>query len=142
MFYKIAVLKNFAIFTGQHLCWSHFLIKLEAWSSATSLKRDSSTDVLLRILRNFKNIFLKGFANGCFYTCERLRLNIFCVKIEHRWFWLSGNHAILSLTQETRNWVDSSGSQALRKGFMYIYTEGIPVSIYLLKLNNLRLKKA
>ena len=28
--YKKAVLKNFAIFTGKHLCWSLFLIKLQA----------------------------------------------------------------------------------------------------------------
>ena len=28
MIYKIGVLKNFAKFTGRHLCWSHFLIKL------------------------------------------------------------------------------------------------------------------
>ena len=28
MFYKIGVLKNFADFTGKHLCWSLFLIKL------------------------------------------------------------------------------------------------------------------
>ena len=28
MFYKIGVLKNFAKFTGKHLCWSHFLMKL------------------------------------------------------------------------------------------------------------------
>ena len=28
MFFKIGVLKNFAIFTGKHLCWSLFLIKL------------------------------------------------------------------------------------------------------------------
>ena len=30
MFFKISVLKNFAIFTGNHLCWSLFLIKLQA----------------------------------------------------------------------------------------------------------------
>ena len=35
-------LKNFAIFTGKHLCWSFFLIKL-AWRHATLLKRDSNT---------------------------------------------------------------------------------------------------
>ena len=29
MFLKIGVLKNFAIFTGKHLCWSRFLIKLQ-----------------------------------------------------------------------------------------------------------------
>ena len=28
MFYKVGVFKNFAKFTGKHLCWSHFLIKL------------------------------------------------------------------------------------------------------------------
>ena len=27
MFFKIGVLKNFAVFTGKHLSWSHFLIK-------------------------------------------------------------------------------------------------------------------
>ena len=26
--FKIGVLKNFAIFTGKHLCWSLFLIEL------------------------------------------------------------------------------------------------------------------
>ena len=31
MFSKIRVLKNFAIFTGKHLCWSLSLIKLQAW---------------------------------------------------------------------------------------------------------------
>ena len=30
MFFKIGVLKNFAIFRGRHLCWSLFLIKLQA----------------------------------------------------------------------------------------------------------------
>ena len=35
MFFKIRVLKNFTIFTGKHLCWSHFLIlvyQLFNWS--------------------------------------------------------------------------------------------------------------
>ena len=31
MFFKIGALKNFAIFTGKHLCWSLFLIKLQAF---------------------------------------------------------------------------------------------------------------
>ena len=30
MFLKIGVLKNFVIFTGNHVCWSLFLIKLQA----------------------------------------------------------------------------------------------------------------
>ena len=28
-FFKIGVIKNFAIFTGKHLCWSHLLTKLQ-----------------------------------------------------------------------------------------------------------------
>ena len=47
------VLKNFAIFTGKQLCWSLFLIKLQAWRPATLFKIDSNTGVFLRILRIF-----------------------------------------------------------------------------------------
>ena len=53
MFFKIGVLKNFAIFSGKHLCWSHFLKKLQAFRPATLLKRDSDTGVFLGTLRNF-----------------------------------------------------------------------------------------
>ena len=31
MFFRIGVLKNFALFTRKHLCWSLFLIKFPAW---------------------------------------------------------------------------------------------------------------
>ena len=41
MFFKIVFLKNFANFTGNHLCRRLFLIKLQALRSATLLKRDS-----------------------------------------------------------------------------------------------------
>ena len=37
MFFKIVVLENSAIFTGKHLCWSLFVIKLQAWRPATLL---------------------------------------------------------------------------------------------------------
>ena len=40
---KIDVLKNFPNFTGKHLCWSLFLIKLQALKPATPLKKDSNT---------------------------------------------------------------------------------------------------
>ena len=33
MFFKIGVLKKFAVFTGKHQLWSLFLIKLETWKS-------------------------------------------------------------------------------------------------------------
>ena len=35
LFYKKAVLKHFAIFTEKHLCWSLFLIKLQAFRPST-----------------------------------------------------------------------------------------------------------
>ena len=47
MFFKIGVLKNLANFTGKQLCWSLFLIELEAARPETLLKRDSSTGVFL-----------------------------------------------------------------------------------------------
>ena len=56
---KKTVIKNFAIFTGKHLCWSYFLIKLLASRSATVLKRDSNTGVFLWILQIFKNTYFE-----------------------------------------------------------------------------------
>ena len=46
------VLKNFAIFTRKRLCWSLFLVKLQAFRPAILLKRNSSTTVFLWILQN------------------------------------------------------------------------------------------
>ena len=53
MFFKIGILKNFAIITGKHLCWSLFLIKSQTWRSAALLNRDSNTGVSMWILQNF-----------------------------------------------------------------------------------------
>ena len=52
MLFKIGVLKNFALFTGKHLCWSLSLIKLLGWRPATLIKRKSNTGVFLWIMRN------------------------------------------------------------------------------------------
>ena len=49
---KKGVHKNVANFTGRQLCWSLFLIKLQALRSATLLKRDSNRGIFLRNLRN------------------------------------------------------------------------------------------
>ena len=51
MFFKIDVLKNYANFTGKHLCWSPFLIKKET-PKKRNLKRDYNTSVFLCHLRN------------------------------------------------------------------------------------------
>ena len=56
LFFKIDVLKNFENFTGKHLCWSFFFMKLQTFRPATLLKRDSNTGNLLWNLWNFKNI--------------------------------------------------------------------------------------
>ena len=48
VFYKKAVLKNFAIFTGKHLCWSLFLIKVKAFS--TPISKSICEGLLLVIL--------------------------------------------------------------------------------------------
>ena len=53
MFFKIDDLKHFAIISENHLCWSPFLIKLQAFRPATLLKRDSNTGVFLWILQKF-----------------------------------------------------------------------------------------
>ena len=58
MFFKIGSIKNFAIFTGKHLCWGLFLIKLQVWRSATFLKIDSDTGASCGYYKIFKNSFL------------------------------------------------------------------------------------
>ena len=63
-FYKKVVLNHFPIFTGKHLCWSLFIIKLQAFMPASFLKRDSNADVFLWILRY---VFLQNI-----YFQERL----------------------------------------------------------------------
>ena len=64
MFFKIGVLKNFAIFTGKHMCKSLFLIKLKACNFIK--KRLQQV-----FCRTFLNLFLrtpilKSISIGCF----------------------------------------------------------------------------
>ena len=68
MFYnKKNVLNYFPVFTGKHLFWSLFLIKLLAFRPASLLRRDSHTDVFLWILWNFqKYLFWRISVNGFF----------------------------------------------------------------------------
>ena len=86
------VLKNFSIFTGKHMCWILFLIKLQAWtpfSHSTSwqvlltffvtgipisleLKQFLLKEFLYRILCKFKTFWLVTFVNS-----SSVILNIF-----------------------------------------------------------------
>ena len=56
--WKKGVLRNFAKFTGKHLCRSLFLIKLQASGLQLYQKRNSGTVVFLWTLRNSKNTFI------------------------------------------------------------------------------------
>ena len=47
MLFKKGVLKNFTIFTGKNQFWSLFLVKLQAFRTATLFKRNSNTGVFL-----------------------------------------------------------------------------------------------
>ena len=47
MFFKVVVLKSYAIFAGKLLRWSLFLIKFQSFRSATLLKRNSNRGVFL-----------------------------------------------------------------------------------------------
>ena len=50
VFYKKAIIKNFGIFSGKHLCWSLFLIKLQAFRT---IKKRLQHMCFRLILRNF-----------------------------------------------------------------------------------------
>ena len=69
--YKKAVLKDFSIFKGKHLCWSLFLIKFLVFRSTILLERYSNTGAIftfLWILRNFYKLLVwRKSINGCFW---------------------------------------------------------------------------
>ena len=72
MFFKIGALKNFAIFTGKHLCWSLFLIKLQAF-----------TCFPVNIAKFYRVAFFIEHSGGCFcrfpvlhYIFKKTLLNI------------------------------------------------------------------
>ena len=58
IFFKIGVLKLFSNFTGKSLYWSFFLINLQAFRPAASLKRDFSKSVFCEIAKFFRTLFL------------------------------------------------------------------------------------
>ena len=67
MFFKISFLKNLAKFTGKHLRWSLYLMKLQTFRFVTLLKRYSNTDVFHWKLRNFpEHHIFQNTSGGCF----------------------------------------------------------------------------
>ena len=64
---KKDVLKNLRNFKGKHLYWSLFLIKLQTFRPAASLRRDSNTGFFLWNFWNFsEHLFWRTSANNCF----------------------------------------------------------------------------
>ena len=59
VFYKKGVVKNFAKFTGKHLCWR--LFSLDSKRPTTLLKRDSKIGVSCDICKIFKKSFFFFF---------------------------------------------------------------------------------
>ena len=55
---KLAVLKNFAIFTGKHMCWSPISTKMKTRRPATLCKRDFNIVVSCDYCKIFKSTYL------------------------------------------------------------------------------------
>ena len=78
-FLKI-VLKNFTIFTGKHLCWSLFLIKLQVWRPAT-LSKEALTQVFpCKYCEIFKSTYFQEHLR----TTASNNIIVFFVKV-HFW---------------------------------------------------------
>ena len=68
MFFKIGVLKNFAIFTGKHLCWTLFLVfnRLQAWRPVTRpATRLWNRRFPVNIAKLLRKAFLYKTSGGC-----------------------------------------------------------------------------
>ena len=61
MFFKICVLKIFAVFAEKHLSWSYFSIKVTGLEVCNLLKRDSNTGVFCGYCKNFKNTYFEEY---------------------------------------------------------------------------------
>ena len=67
MFFKVNVLKNFAIFTGKPLCWSLFRIKLRAFRPAIYQKESLAQLFSCVYCKLFKHSFFYRTPGGCFW---------------------------------------------------------------------------
>ena len=77
MFCKIAVLKNFADFTGKYLCWSIFPIKLQASCNfiETILQRRSFP---VKFARFLGTLFFNNTTPAAASEAERSAFNFVC----------------------------------------------------------------
>ena len=76
VFCKKGVLKTFANFTENHLCWSLFLIKLQDLRTVTLLKRDSNTGVSYEICELFKNTYFEKHLRTTAFSSSSFKLDL------------------------------------------------------------------
>ena len=79
MLFKISILKNFTIFTGKHLCWSLYLIKLQAL-------RVSSNKYYFYLENVYTNILSHRQLNSSHFWKQRM---FFCRQISYWWKMIS-----------------------------------------------------
>ena len=91
VFCKKGFLKNFAIFTGKHLCWSLFVTIVQTFRPATLLKRDSNTWFADEIWEIFKNTY---FEQHLFSTSIIIDFVENRKKVKNRWL-LSAKSSIV-----------------------------------------------
>ena len=89
MFFKIGILKNFAIFTGKHLCWRLFLIKLKtlAWQLH---QKDTPTQV-------FTFEYSKIFQSTFFYRTPPVATSVLSKRCSGKPINFTGKHFCCSL---------------------------------------------
>ena len=99
MFYKKAVVKTFATFTGKHLCLALFLVKFQTFQAckfvkkrlqhrpSILLKRDCNTGVFLWILQNFqehlfgKDVWAAAFGTGIWTAIKSRTLTLIFIML-------------------------------------------------------------
>ena len=134
MFFKIShALKNFAIFTGKHLCWSIFLINLVSQESCNFIKERLQHRYFLWIYEIFKSIFLiehfqwlvpeNDFLNILQNTVSRILIYIFKFAVgffplrggeNERTFLINPFHATSLLRYPLKTWKNQRFSDAFR----------------------------
>ena len=75
VFYKKAVLKNFAIFPENHLCWSLFFNKVRELRSEALLKKRLQHRCLLVNIAKFLRTFLQSTSSCCFCKKRQVKFS-------------------------------------------------------------------
>ena len=71
MFFKTGFARNFAIFTGKHLCWSLFLIKENFISTFSQRDFNTGDFCPVKIVKFFEHLFLWSISGGCFCQFDK-----------------------------------------------------------------------